>query len=119
MHDKNWKDKFAMKHNAKKEILELKHQQKLANKSNKYEELRKIKEIELEEKKMQEEAKRKRTRARIIASCILGIIGTIFVVIGLLKGAHTGENGEPFEIVGFVFYVPIAYIWLFSLNDKK
>ena len=28
-HDKNWKDKFNTKHNAKKEILEIKHKQKL------------------------------------------------------------------------------------------
>ena len=28
-HDKNWKDKFSTKHNAKKEMLEIKHKQKL------------------------------------------------------------------------------------------
>ena len=28
-HEKNWKDKFSTKHNAKKEILEMKHKQKM------------------------------------------------------------------------------------------
>jgi len=117
IHEKSWKDKFTTKHTAKKEMLELKHQQKLEIDDKKLEQLIKLKELELEEKKMQEENERRKVRPKIIASCILGIIGTIFVVIGLLQG--TTEAREPFEIVGFFFYIPIAYIWLFSLTQNK
>ena len=33
-HEKNWNDKFNKKHNAKKEIMELKHKQKIDHNCN-------------------------------------------------------------------------------------
>lgn len=36
-HDKNWKEKFKVKHNAKKEMLEIRHKQKMERQEKKRE----------------------------------------------------------------------------------
>lgn len=43
--DKNWKEKFDVKHSAKKEIMEIKHQQKIENKEKDLKKKSLVKEI--------------------------------------------------------------------------
>lgn len=85
-HEKSWKDKFNTKHNAKKEILVMKHKQKL--------ELENIKpkkksesQIKIEEqirKEQNEKAKEKQKNQRIIRniSIILIFIYGLFCIVG-------------------------------------
>ena len=66
-HERTWKDKFNTKHNAKKEIMELKHKQNIENKEQDlkkktfvqeiFDEINNKKQIELEEKRKIEEEK--------------------------------------------------------------
>ncbi len=87
-HEKDWKEKFDSKHNAKKEIMELKHRHKLEDEKRKisqkidldleYE--RKKEELEREKEKIDLEEKMK---SRIkIASIILFFIYGIFCIVG-------------------------------------
>ncbi len=115
IHERNWKDKFTTKHSAKKEMLELKHQQKLEMEAKKLEEVRKLKELELEEKRMKEEAERRKAKPKIIASSILGVIGTIMMIAGFLLGSTSKEpNSGWYAIatIGLLFCMSIAFIWM-------
>lgn len=128
-HEKDWKDKFNTKHNAKKEMLEMKHKQKLeiedANDKKKNwfqkisEEKRKTKELEiqleLEAMRIQEEEKRRleekeetllKKKTRITS--VLAIIGSLFLIIGYSIGVN---GGEGFLVVGFFALISIAFIW--------
>lgn len=67
--EKNWKDKFVTKHNAKKEILEIKHKQKMEMEEKSQtkknwiqkieEERRRTKQLEFEEQKRIDEENKK------------------------------------------------------------
>lgn len=131
-HDKNWKDKFNTRHNAKKEMLEIKHKQKLEledkNQAKKNwfqkieEERRKTKQLELEELRRQEEDKKKSVKVKAIISAILGIIGVLMMVIGSLLGSASGYPDSGWymmSIVGFFPLCSIAFIWGATSDNKK
>ena len=104
--EKNWQDKFNTKHNAKKEIMELKHKQKLdnkeqdlkkksfvqeifeglnSNKQMKYEEQRKLEE---ENRKVEEQSKENKKRKIFdIISIFLFFVYGLFCIIGF-KDSH-------------------------------
>jgi hypothetical protein len=115
IHEKSWKDKFTTKHDAKKEILELKHHQKLEIDDKKLEQIIKLKELDLEEKKMQEENERRKVKPKIIASSILGVSGTIMMIAGSLMGSASGDSNSGWyaiDCIGLFFFMAIAFIWM-------
>ena len=135
LHEKEWKDKFNTKHIAKKEMLELQHNQKIElkeqskNKKNWIqkiiEENRKTKELELEYKREREEAERierkQVIRIKIISTIILGILSIVLFVIGNLLGdASRNPNSGWYAvaILGFFTGIAIIVIWG-SGNEPK
>lgn len=112
-HDKNWKDKFTTKHNAKKEILELKHKHNLENKeqnlkkktfvqeifdginTNKELKLEEKRRIEEEKKREEEERIRKEQEEQLRVKKEKKTLGIILLVVGLI-----------ITIVGFAFGIP-------------
>jgi len=114
IHDKNWKDKFSTKHDAEKEMIELKHQQMMELEAYKIEEQRKLKELEYEEKKMQIEIEERKRKPKIIASIILGLIGTVLMTLGYLMAAISKDPESGWygvAGVGFMFFIAIIIIW--------
>lgn len=132
-HESNWKEKFHIKHSAKKELMEIKHQQKIelesANKNKKnwiqkiqeekrktkeleLNELRRIKELELEEKKRQEENEKKNLIFTIVISLVIGIVSIGFFIAGII--ADPG-----FNVVGIMLFIVIGYIWIFRGIPEK
>ena len=78
-------------------------------------------------KKKEDAKKHRRITIRIIASVILGIAGTVFMVIGTIGANKSGDPDSPlymFIMLGFFLYLAVAYVWL-SLtftnkdSDKK
>lgn len=132
-HDKNWKDKFNTKHNAKKEMLEMKHKQKLeieeSNQKKKNwfqkleEERRKTREIELEEERRKEKEKKKIVKIKVIATIILGIIGLTMMILGFVLGNASGDSDSSLyglTMIGLLALISIEFIWIdFSDNKKK
>ena len=122
-HDKNWKDKFNTKHNAKKELLELKHKQKLEmeetnkEKRNWFERIqenkRKQKEIEIEEQRRKEKEEKIRIRNKSIISAIIGTIALILIIIGF---SSEDNIGMALGGVGLVWV--LMFIWIDN-SDKK
>ena len=105
-HEKDWKDKFNTKHNAKKEIMELKHKQKIENKeqdlkkksvvqevfdgfnSQKQIEFEEQQKIEKEKRKVAELAKENKNKRTIsIVSIVLFFIYGLFCITGF-KDSH-------------------------------
>lgn len=132
-HDKNWKDKFDIKHSAKKEILELKHKQKMekdengkskksflekiAEEKRKTKELelaeqRRLKELELEAIKRQEELGKKNLNIIIVISFVLGLVGIGFFIAGAIT--DPGLN-----VIGTFMFIVIAYIWVSRISKEK
>jgi len=126
--EKDWKDKFDTKHNAKKEMLELKHKQRLEMEDRNgkkknwlqkiQEEKRKNKELELqmelEEKRRQEEENRrlKEESEKLIKkkkgiTILLAVIGSLFIIVGY----PMGFAGEGLLVVGFLALVSIPFLW--------
>lgn len=132
-HDKNWKDKFNTKHNAKKEMLEIKHKQKMEieektqTKKNWFqkieEERRKTRELELAEERRREEEKKKVVKIKIIATIILGIIGVTMMILGITLGNASGDSDSALyglTMIGLFALISIEFIWIdFSDNKKK
>lgn len=134
-HEKTWKEKFNTKHSAKKEVLELKHKQKIEidekNEQKKSwfqkieEEKRKTREfelqLELDEIRREKEEQKQILRAKIIATIVLGIIGSLLLIIGYAFGS-TSMNGDSrwdgVLIVGFFALVSIYFIWKEQKNKK-
>lgn len=136
LHEKDWKDKFSTKHNAKKEIMELKHKQKMETEKTtqgkmnfiqkiqeekrkrleiELEEKRKQLEIEIEEKHRQEKKNKKVIKQKIIFSIILGIIGSAMIIIGYILGSNSGDPDSGLYAiagVGMFILMPIAFIWI-------
>lgn len=136
LHEKDWKDKFATKHTAKKEILEIQHKQKIEleeqNKTKKnwlqkiIEENRKTKELELEDKRRREEEERKERqkvfKIKLIASIILGIITIILVTVGNLLGYASGDPNSGWHAIavfGLFTGIAIVFIWILGDDPKK
>lgn len=121
-HDKNWKDKFNTKHNAKKEMLEMKHKQKMEaeekNQNRKNwiqkieEERRKTKQLELEEQKRKEEEIKKNVRLKVIVSIILAVIGSILMIAGSVLGSESGDPNSGWymmTMVGLIALISISF----------
>lgn len=131
-HDKNWKDKFNAKHNAKKEMLEMKHKQKMEveerNQSKKNwfqkieEERRKTKQLEIEEQRRQEEENRKNRKTKAIISIILGLIGSILMIVGSVLGSESGNPDSGWymvTIVGLFVLISIPFLWIDTPNNNN
>lgn len=131
-HDKNWKDKFNTKYSAKKEMLEIKHKQKMEikekNQSKKnwfqkiVEEQRKKRELEIEEEKRKEEEKKKIIKIKIVSSSILGIVGGIMMCLGSILGSSSGNPDSGWYVmsmVGLFSLISIVFIWTSDLSKKK
>lgn len=130
LEDKNWKDKFNTKHNARKEILELKHKQKMESeeinqkKRNWFErmqdEKRKQKELELQEQKRKETETKHRIRNKAIVSSILGTIAIVIFSIGSILGSMSGNPDSGFyamAICGLFIGLAIPFMWI-SENER-
>ena len=132
-HDRNWKDKFNTKHNAKKEMLEMKHKQKMEIeeknqlKKNWFqrieEERRKTRELELEEERRKEEERKKSIKVKAIISAILGIVGVTMMIIGIALTSASGNPDSEWNILTMIGMFPcmsIAFLWIdYSDNKKK
>ena len=131
-HDKNWKDKFNTKHNAKKEMLEMKHRQKLEIEENNQkkkswfekieEEKRKTRQLEIEIERRKEEERKKSIKVKAIISVLLAIVGLVMMVIGI---ALTSASGNPdsewgmLTILGMFPCMSIAFLWIDATDKKK
>lgn len=123
-HDKNWKDRFNTKHNAKKEILEIKHKQKLEieennkEKRNWFERIqeskRKQKELEIEEQRRKEKEEKIRIRNKSIISAIIGIIALILIIVGF-----SSEDNIGMALGGIGLVWVIMFMWLANNDEKK
>ncbi len=125
LHEKDWKDKFVTRHNAKKEILGITHKQKVemeeVNKNKKnyiqriLEEKRLSKELELKYEKELEEAKRqekyKEKKLKLIITAILGIMIIIFVILGAILGNNVDSFLYIITLFAFLLVIPIVSIW--------
>ena len=129
-HEKDWKEKFDVKHNAKKELLKMKHEQQIelkdSNKTKKnliqkiQEEKRKTKELELSEqlrlKELELETKRKQENKdlifRIVVSSVLTLISICFFVGGAI-------NDPGLNVIGLCIFIVVVYIWLTYFKRKK
>ena len=136
LHEKDWKDKFSTKHIAKKELLELQHKQKIEieeqNKTKKnwiqkiIEENRKTKKLELEDRRIREEAERieakKIIKIKIIFTIILGILAIVFFTIGSLLGYASRDPNSGWyalSVLGIITGLAISFIWLPGNESKK
>lgn len=89
--EKDWKEKFNLKHNAKKEIMELKHKYKLEGKQKEIKKVDLLSEIEKSKGKEQNTIKKQENQSRNrikIASVILFFIYGVFCIQGF-KSSHT------------------------------
>lgn len=130
-HEKNWKEKFDVKHSTKKELIEIKHKQKIElekfNKTKKnlfqiiQEEKRKtkelelreqqrLKELELEEKKRQEEKENKKLVLLIVISFVFCLIGICFFIAGSIVD-------PALNIIGLILFIAIIYIWINKIKN--
>ena len=129
--DKNWKDKFNTKHKAKKEILEIKHKQKMEkedkNQAKKnwfqkvQEEKRKLKELELEEKRRKEEEHKKMIKIKIIISSILGVIGLILMIVGIIITSLLNNPDSPWYMLivcAILVWVSIMFVWTSEISEQ-
>jgi len=130
-HEKDWKEKFKTKHEAKKELIEIKHKNKMeheeqkANHKNWFErraeEKSKIKELELKKEMMELEKLEKSIRNKTIVSSILIVVGVISIILGYFLGYASGDGNSPWFIITLLGFFGIAMgIWLFiDINDNK
>ncbi len=129
-HEKDWKDKFNTKHNAKKEIMEIKHKHKMEienkkqNKMNFFqriqEEKRKRIELELQEEHRKEEERKKVVREKTIFSIILGIIGGLMIIVGFVLGSATENPDSGLYVIAIVGFIPLYAIFgIWGTNSKR
>jgi len=129
---KDWKDKFNTKHSASKEMLEMKHKQKMEieekNQEKKnwiqkiQEERRKTKELELEYERKREEEQMKVTKIKIVISSILGIIGITMMCVGFLLGSKSGNPDSGWYAIACVGFFPLLgapFCWIGSSEQKE
>ena len=84
------------------------------------EQLVKLKELEIKEK--EKEYKRKMVKVKIIISLVLATIGIVMMTLGNSMGAKSGDSNSSWHMVSLIGFFPLmgaAYIWLFSIGDKK
>ena len=83
-------------------------------------ELIRMKELELEEKQQAENEKSK--KRKVEATVLLGIIGSLLLMIGLFGGAATGNDDSPVYFIAFIglfCLLAIAFIWSNGDSDIK
>lgn len=112
-HDKSWKDKFNTKYIAKKEMLEIKHNQKLNWFEKIQENKRKQEEFKIQEKIRIEKENRKKIKQKSIISTIIGIIALILIVIGF-----SAKEVNGFALGGIFLIWVLMFIW-FDNGDKN
>lgn len=130
--EKNWKDKFVTKHSAKKEILEIKHKQKMEMEEKSQtkknwiqkieEERRRTKQLEFEEQKRIDEENKKNKKNKIILSIILGILGATLMIVGGVLGSLSGDPDSGWymmTLVGLFVIISIVFIWANVGDNKK
>ena len=128
--EKGWKEKFATRHNAKKEIMEIKHSQKIElensnnikknwvqkiqEESRKTKELelaeqRRLKELELEEMKLLEN---KKLIITIAVSIVLCLTSVVFFIAG-----PSSDSASNF--VGMLMFFVVGYMLGSCVSNKK
>ncbi len=131
-HERGWKDKFNTKHNAKKEMLEIKHKQKLEIEENNQkkkswfekieEEKRKTRQLEIEQERRREEERKKSIKVKAVISFILGIIGVTMMVTGIILTSASGYPDSEWSmltVMGILPCMSIAFLWIDNTNNKK
>ena len=140
-HERTWKDKFNTKHNAKKEIMELKHKQNIENKEQDlkkktfvqeiFDGINNKKQIELEEKRkieeekirIEEERRKKEEEQQIRLQKDRKRLGTFLLVLGLIItiiGFGFGEPESGLQMIGSIGFIAcIAGFVLLVKKDKK
>ena len=136
-YDKDWKEKFNIKHNAKKEMLEIKHKQNLENKENDlkkktiiqeiFDGINSNKKIKLEEqRKLEEEKKRiEEERIRREQEEIMRIrqekekLGKILLIVGFII-TIVGFGVHGLQMIGSVGFIGCITGIIILLNkDNK
>lgn len=128
--EKGWKEKFATRHNAKKEIMEIKHSQKIElensnnikknwvqkiqEESRKTKELelaeqRRLKELELEEMKLLEN---KKLIITIAVSIVLCLTNVVFFIVGSFSDSAS-------NFVGMLMFFVVGYMLGSCVSNKK
>lgn len=73
-------------------------------------------------KKKEDAKKHRRITIRIIASVILGLVGTAFMIIGILGANKSGDPDSPmymFAFLGFFLYMAVAWVWISLTMTNK
>ncbi len=130
--EKDWKLKFDAKHNARKEMMEIRHKHKMEidEKNQKkrnwiqkiQDEKLKAKELELEEKRRQEKIKIIKLVLKIVGTCILGIVAAIMLIMGIVLGVESGDSDSGWYALSAVGMIPlfgIAAIWSIHSSDNS
>ncbi len=110
--EKDWKEKFSTKHEAKKELIQLKHKNKIEEEEQKLkkknwfekraEEKAKLKELELEQQRKEQEELKKIKRMKMITGTILLILGMIMILVGFFSGSASGNSDSPWYVVSLL-----------------
>lgn len=129
--EKDWKLKFDTKHNARKEMMEIRHKHKMEidEKNQKkrnwiqkiQDEKLKAKELELEEKRRQEKMKTIKLVMKIVGTCILCIIAAIMLIMGIVLGVESGDSDSGWYALSAIGMIPlygIVTIWTIHSNDN-
>ena len=131
-HERTWKDKFILKHNAKKEMLEIKHKQKLEIEENnqkkkswfekREEEKRKKRQLEIEEERRKEKERKKSIIVKSIISGILGIVGVTMMIIGMCLVSNSGDSESIWSLlimIGMFICMSIFFLWTDNTDSRK
>lgn len=114
LREKNWKEKFTIKHKAKKEMLKLKHNLKNDMKLKEMQEGEKTRELEREDTLRKEEEYQKMQIAQVTISILLAIIGSAIIALGCALGKASGneESGwYALSLIGIAMLVCIKFVW--------
>ncbi len=115
LHEKNWKDKFTTKHNAKKEMLTLKRHLKNDDMMKEMlEEEKREKEKQREEIAKKEEERKKMQKMQVLLSILLAVSGTALIAVGYAFGSSVGEGRSPWDVlllVGLALLICIRFVW--------
>ena len=111
-HEKDWKDKFKTKHEAKKELMEIKHKNKMEQENQKLkkkgfferraEEKARLKELEIEQKRIEYEQKLAEKRKKTKISITLMVTGVILLIIGVFAGSASNDSDSPWYIFAII-----------------
>ncbi len=88
--------------------------------TDEYEYLVKLYDNAKKNKKWKDALKNKRVLGRIIATAILGLVGTGFVLFGIISVKQSNKDDDPmilFIAIGIFMLLAICYIWLNAMID--